>query len=182
MKLSEATILLQPGFGGSSEDHWQSRWQRKLSRAVRVGGHDFHRPERGLWVQALLSAVEQAPNPVILIAHSLGVATLAHAAGQFGGKVRGAFLVGLPDTDRVDLLGDIPHDFSALPRDPLPFRTALIASRNDPYCAFEIAEDYAKHWGAQLIDAGESGHLNTESGHGPWPEGLLSFAGFVNRI
>jgi hypothetical protein len=30
-----------------------------------------------------------------------------------------------------------------------------------------------------LIDAGESGHINAESGHGPWPEGIMVFAHFL---
>jgi predicted alpha/beta hydrolase family esterase len=33
-----------------------------------------------------------------------------------------------------------------------------------------------------VIDAGEAGSVNSESGHGPWPEGLMSFAGFLKRL
>ncbi len=41
------------------------------------------------------------------------------------------------------------------------------------------AKELAEAWGAELVDAGDSGHLNSESGHGPWPDGLLRFAGFL---
>jgi predicted alpha/beta hydrolase family esterase len=33
-----------------------------------------------------------------------------------------------------------------------------------------------------LSDAGESGHINIASGHGPWPEGLLQFGQFLKKL
>ena len=47
---------------------------------------------------------------------------------------------------------------------------------------FEVAEDIASAWGSLFIDAGEAGHLNAESGHGPWPEGSMTFAQFMTRL
>ncbi|MET0575771.1 MAG: alpha/beta hydrolase, partial [Mesorhizobium sp.] len=58
----------------------------------------------------------------------------------------------------------------------------VIASRNDPYSTFEVAEDIAAAWGSLFIDAGEAGHLNADSGHGPWPEGSMTFAHFLSRL
>ena len=29
----------------------------------------------------------------------------------------------------------------------------------------------AKAWGAELVDIGNAGHINTASGYGEWPEG-----------
>jgi len=29
----------------------------------------------------------------------------------------------------------------------------------------------AADWGADLVDAGDAGHINTASGYGPWPGG-----------
>ncbi len=31
---------------------------------------------------------------------------------------------------------------------------------------------WAHLWGGQLVDVGNAGHINTDSGYGPWPEGL----------
>ena len=64
--------------------------------------------------------------------------------------------------------------FGPYPREPLPFPSLTIASRNDPFCAFEVAEDIAAAWGSLFIDAGEAGHINADSGTGPgrkarWP-------------
>ena len=183
MKLSEASILIVPGFGDSGQDHWQTRWERKLSSASRVHQPDWHKASRAQWAETIAAAVNAAEKPVVLVSHSIGTAAIPHAAPLFApGKVIGGFLVGLSDWNRENLLPGVHHDFAPLPREPLSFPSLLVASRNDPYCDFEVAADHANAWGAALIDAGEVGHINTESGHGPWPEGLLRFAGFINRL
>jgi predicted alpha/beta hydrolase family esterase len=58
----------------------------------------------------------------------------------------------------------------------------LIASRNDPFVTYEKAQELALDWGSDIADAGRSGHINTASGHGPWPEGLLKLGQFLNRL
>jgi len=58
----------------------------------------------------------------------------------------------------------------------------VIASRDDPYALYEASEAFAAALGAELADAGLSGHINSESGHGPWPEGLMRFAAFLKTL
>ena len=72
--------------------------------------------------------------------------------------------------------------FGPYPRERLPFPTMLVASRNDHYGAYEVAEELAEAWGALLMDAGEAGHINTDAGYGPWPEGSLAFAHFMAKL
>lgn len=183
MRTSDADILIIPGLGGSGPDHWQSRWEQKLSTARRVEQEDWDRPVLASWTERLLSAVAGSTRPVILVGHSLGVATVVHAAGSLAPEaVRGAFLVGLPDVERADAPPEIDPAFSPLPRDPLPFPSLLVTSRDDPYCSYERAEDFSYAWGAAIVDAGLSGHINPESGFGPWPEGLMRFAGFLKQL
>ena len=50
------------------------------------------------------------------------------------------------------------------------------------FCAYDVAENMAANWGSLFMDAGESGHINGESGHGPWPEGLMVFSKFMNHL
>jgi len=127
--------------------------------------------------------VKRAEKPVVLVGHSLGVLAIAHAAPLLpGGKVQGAFLVSLPDVERPDFAPAIDRAFAPIPREPFSFPSVLIASRTDPYCDYAKAEDIAYAWGSAIVDAGDAGHLNTESGHGPWPEGLMRFAGFLKRL
>jgi predicted alpha/beta hydrolase family esterase len=40
----------------------------------------------------------------------------------------------------------------------------------------------ATAWGSELHFAGDAGHINTASGHGPWPEGLLMFTRLMQRL
>ncbi|WP_237153564.1 RBBP9/YdeN family alpha/beta hydrolase [Oryzibacter oryziterrae] len=181
LKTSECDILIIPGWQNSGPNHWQSRWEAKLPTARRVEQRDWDRPDKDAWVSAIGLAVNAATRPVILVAHSLGVAAVIHAAPYIGRSVRGAFLVGLPDVDRDDMPGEVTG-FAGLSTDPLPFPSMLVASRTDPYCAFDRAGDFAAAWGSDFIDAGDSGHLNSESGHGPWPEGLTRFATLLKRV
>ena len=183
MRTSDSDILVVPGLGGSGPDHWQSRWEGKLSTARRVEQTHWDRPDRDAWTERLVAAVAESRRPVVLVAHSLGVATVVQAAPSLPpGIVRGAFMVGLPDVERPDMPPEIDPAFSPLPREPLPFPSLLIASRDDPYCAYERAEDFAYAWGAAIVDAGTAGHLKSESGFGPWPEGLMRFAGFLKQL
>jgi predicted alpha/beta hydrolase family esterase len=184
MRTTDCDILMVPGYESAGSDHWQSRWQQRLSSARRVEQDDWDRPARDSWVARLVGAVEGCRRPVVLVAHSLGVAAVVHAAPRFPpGIVRGAFLVALPDVEGADTRPvDVDPSFAPLPGEPLPFPSLLVASRSDPYCAFERAEDFAYAWGSALLDAGDAGHLNVASGYGPWPEGLMRFAGFLRRL
>jgi len=187
MRSSEADILIIPGLGGSGPDHWQSRWEAKLSTARRVVQADWDRPELTAWRGRIVEEVERAERPVIIVAHSLGVLAAAHAAPFFGagvngGKVTGGFLVAPPSAAGLSEIDALDPAFFALGEDPLPFPAVLIASRDDPYAPFSGSEALAKVLGAELADAGFSGHINSESGHGPWPEGLLRFAAFLKSL
>ena len=182
MKVSDADIVIVPGLGGSGPDHWQSRWQSKLSTARRIALENWDEARRVPWTEAVVQAAESASRPVILVAHSLGTVAAIHAAPRLAGRVAGAYLVGVPDVDRSDLIPGASHDFGPAPLSPLPFPSVVVASRDDPYCAIERAADFAEAWGSDFVDAGEAGHLNVASGHGPWPEGLMRFAGFLSKL
>jgi hypothetical protein len=182
MKTADLDILIVPGFDNSGPEHWQSRWETKLSTARRVIMPDWNRASRGEWAGAVAEAVNSAERPVVLVGHSLGCAAIVHAAPDFTAPVLGAFLVAPSNVERRALTKGISRDFAPLPRDPLPFPSLLIASRNDPFCDFDVAADLANAWGSALGDAGEAGHINPASGYGPWPEGLMQFAGFLKRL
>jgi uncharacterized protein len=182
MKTSESSILIVPGFMNSGPDHWQSRWQAKLSSASRVWEPIMSDARKNDWIECLVKAVSRAEKPVVLVAHSLGVITTAHAAPNFGGKVRGAFLVAPSNVERAMPTAGIDPAFAPVPRDPLPFPSVLVGSQNDAFCSYDKAGEFANAWGSSLIDAGDAGHINVDSGHGPWPEGLMSFAGFMNKL
>lgn len=183
MKTSQADILILPGLGGPDDDLWLSRWERKLPTARIIAQPDWHAPEAGAWVARLGDAVAQAQCPVILVAHGLGCHVVAHAAasGLDLGNVVGAFLVAAPDPESMAAPTPV-RKFGPLALTPLPFSTVLIAAQNDPHCTVGRARSFAEGWGAQFVDAGESGALDAAAGFGPWPEGLMRFAGFLKSI
>jgi uncharacterized protein len=183
MRTSDTDILVIPGWTGSGPDHWQSRWEGKLSTARRVEQEDWQRPVFGPWVEGIRQAVAASTKPVVLVAHSLGVHAAVHAAPGFAsGKVAGAFLVTPPSDTAVMAAREIMDPAFVAPAPRLAFPSVLIASRNDSFSSYEWSEAFAARLGAELIDAGEQGHINGASGHGPWPEGLMSFAGFLRKL
>jgi predicted alpha/beta hydrolase family esterase len=130
------------------------------------------RPLRGDWSARLEEEVLAAPGPVALVAHSLGCILVAAWAAHSShtGKVRGALLVAPGDVERDDLRQMIPG-WAPVVRRPLPFPALMVAAADDPYCAAERSREMAKDWGVGYVDLGASGHINSESGLGDWPEG-----------
>lgn len=182
MKVKDADILIIPGYQNSGPDHWQSRWQRKLSTARRVEQAEWSKPVREDWTARVAASVNEAARPVLLVAHSLGVAAAVQAVPQFARPVAGAFFVAPPDVANPAIRPKHLMTFGPYPRDPLPFPSITVASRNDPFSSFEQVEDIAAAWGSLFIDAGEAGHVNAEAGYGPWPEGSMAFAQFISRL
>ncbi|MEF2546123.1 alpha/beta hydrolase [Aurantimonas sp. E1-2-R+4] len=182
MRIAEADILILPGYKGSPEDHWQTRWERRLSTARRVPQAEWTKPVRDDWMTAVADAVNTSARPVVLVAHSLGVAAAVQAIPRFERPVSGAFFVAPPEVENDAIRPRHLRTFGPYPRDPLPFPSVVVASRNDIFSSFEAAEDIAGAWGSLFIDAGEAGHMNAESGHGPWPEGLLTFGKFMSGL
>ena len=182
MKVKDADILIVPGYTNSGPDHWQSRWQGKLSTARRVEQDEWSKPVREDWTARVANAVNEAERPVVIIAHSLGVSTVVHAVPDFRKPVAGAFLVAVPDVTNPAIRPKHLLTFGPYPRDPLPFPSIVVGSRNDPFSTYEVAEDTAAAWGSMFIDAGEAGHINSDAGFGPWPEGSMAFAQFLMKL
>jgi len=166
-----SSILIIPGLGGSGQHHWQSHWEQTLPNARRVEQADWDRPELSAWMERLENAVAAVPGAV-LVAHSLGCALVAHLALRRPDLPVGAALLVAPaDVDSARHTPEHVRSFAPLPGKRLPFRSVVVASRNDPYIAIDRARALAGAWGAIFVDVGASGHINTEAGFGPWPAG-----------
>jgi predicted alpha/beta hydrolase family esterase len=182
MRTSDSDLIVIPGLGGPDPDHWQVRWGSKLSTARIVEQREWEVPSPEEWIAEIVAAVAEATKPAMILAHGLGAIATVHAAPAFPpGIVRGAFLVAPVDVERPGLDAHL-HAFSPLPRDPLPFPSLVVASRTDPFCDYDRADDFAHAWGSAIVDAGEAGSLDGASGHGPWPEGLMRLAGFMKGL
>lgn len=165
-------VLLLPGFGDSGPDHWQTCWEKRHGY-TRVRQRDWYLPDPNEWEAALVEAVEATRSgPVVLAAHSLACITVARfGANHPTTRVVGALLVAPADVESELHTPDEVRSFSPIPMNRLPFAAILVASRTDPYVRFARAAALAEAWGARLVDAGRSGHVNADSGHTEWPEG-----------
>jgi len=150
--------LLVPGRGIPKPQHWQQQWadtKPGYRWAPRPPGPPFILEDR---IAALQQIISEDHQPVVLIAHSAGCLTTVVWAARHTGPVQAALLVA-------------PPYFEDVPRAKLPFKTIVVASRTDPYCTFKDSAGYADDWGAELVDAGDAGHIDTSAGYGPWPDG-----------
>lgn len=155
-------------------DHWQERWSREKPDCRWVP-----RPDRYFDIVTRVAALHEAilgeAEPPVLVAHSGGCVTVAQWAAEHRVPVHAALLVTPPYLDPTWTPGpdDPPQERfpTVVHTAPLPFRAVVVASRTDPAATFEQVAAYASAWGAELVDAGDAGHLNTASGYGPWPAG-----------
>jgi predicted alpha/beta hydrolase family esterase len=177
VKLSP-TVLIVPGLRDAVAQHWQTLLAAQLPRVVSVapmGREDLDCAKR---VAAIEEAAQSIEGPIIAVAHSGGCIMLAHWARLTKRPVYAALLATPPDFETA-----MPEGYPTLaalqaggwlpvPRAPLPFRSLVAASRNDPLGTFGRVADLARGWGSDLLDLGEVGHLNPASGFGPWPMAL----------
>src|SRR5580700_5983537 len=150
MRISDADILFVPGLGGSGPDHWQTRWEKKLSTGRRVEQEDWERPSLEKWTRRIAEEVmrsQEASRPVVLITHSLGGLAAVHAARLLHGRnVAGAYLIAPPGDATIAAQPEIDQAFVPAPMSPLPFASVLVASRNDPYAPLADSQARAKAW------------------------------------
>lgn len=169
------TVLIVPGLREHVAEHWQTLLAANLPRCRTVPPMGRANLDFAARIDALEREARAIDGPLILVAHSGGVLAVAHWARQSKRPVQGALLAapadletpmpaGYPTLSELRAGGWLP-----VPRDPLPFRSIVAASRNDPLAEFNRTAEFARAWGARLVDLGEVGHLNPASGFGPWP-------------
>ena len=172
------TVLIVPGLRDAVPGHWQSLLAAQLPRVLSVPAMGREDLDCGKRIEAIEAAAQAVQGPLVIVAHSGGCIMLAHWAQQTQRQVHAALLATPPDFERpmpegyptIDALrtgGWLP-----VPRGPLPFRSLVVASRNDPLGSFERVGALADGWGSSLLDLGEVGHLNPASGYGDWPQAL----------
>jgi hypothetical protein len=169
--MKPSNVLILPGWQNSGPQHWQSLWEQRHGY-VRVEQDEWVKPPRADWVARLEDMLLTRDEPAVLVAHSLGCILAAAWAAQSRNvhRVKAALLVAPGDPERADLR-DALASWAPIELAPLPFRSVLVGSRNDPYCAFERARLFAHAWGSQFMDYGMAGHINADSGLASWPEG-----------
>lgn len=155
-------VLVIPGRGGSGPAHWQSALERAIPGARRVEQDDWEAPELTRWAERIDAAARQYATPPLAVAHSFGCLALAAAERLFGAPIAASFLVAPAEPARFGI-----SDGAVM--EPLAHRADLLASTDDPWLEFPRARALAAAWGARLHVLGALGHINVDSGFGPWP-------------
>lgn len=167
-----ARFFIIPGLGNSGPGHWQTHFEHLDPAFIRIQQRDWDTPDCSEWVTTLEQALSgEDSSTVVLIAHSLGCATIAHWALRYGHTLRGALLVAPVDVETVEFAALAPTGFNPMPVQRLPFASKVVASANDIWMSPARAEYFATAWGSELLDIGLAGHINTASGFGKWPAG-----------
>jgi len=177
------TTLIVPGLHGSGPAHWQSWMQDRIRNARRVEQADWDAPVLELWAAAVRREIERASGQIFIIAHSFGCLATVAATIDCGERIAGALLVAPADPNRFTASGIRPPGDDCvdgglsphLPATALGYPSLVVASADDPWLRLTRAAWWAERWGSRFLCLGQVGHINIESGYGPWPQGLTLF-------
>jgi predicted alpha/beta hydrolase family esterase len=180
-------VLVLHGLTGSGPGHWQSWLAGEL--ANRGATVDIPRltdpdhPVLDVWLTELRQHLELAPRDAerVVVTHSCGGLLWLHHAAALTDRHADhllrfdrALLVSLPGPQwrHPDVHGFLPVPLNAAGMRRASAETRLVAGSGDPYCTLVEAESYGRVLGLELDIIPGGGHLNTDSGYGPWPSAL----------
>lgn len=156
------THLIVPGLGGSGAAHWQTWLEGELPESVRATQDDWSTPDLAKWSARLRNILARNPDQHIIVAHSFGVLAAVQAAADRPEQIVGMLLVAPAEPEHFGL------DAAPL-RLSIPGPAFVVSSTSDRWMSDKSARQWADIWGARHISLGAAGHINTESGFGPWP-------------
>jgi uncharacterized protein len=170
-------LVVVPGLHGSGPGHWQTWLQGQVADSVRVEQDDWRTPDLERWSDRVADTLEAlGTGPHVIAAHSFGcLATVRATLRRPSLDVAQLLLVAPADPARFDAA-------TALPQGRLGLPTCIVASDTDPWMSAEHAGEWASRWGSDWINLGDAGHINVESGYGPFPLAREWAAGALNRL
>ncbi|MBP9905149.1 MAG: alpha/beta hydrolase [Rhodoferax sp.] len=168
-------LVLVPGRFNSGPEHWQSIWQQTLPIWQRVEQRHWNDPDTHRLNGSLRRLLAGCKRPALLVGHSLGALSSVCLAAELPQKVAGVMLVAPAEPARFHAEDDVHCASLGVPG-------LLVASHTDPFMSFARAEHWAALWRCELIDLGEAGHINVDSGFGSWHYGLELLCRLVARM
>ena len=163
------SFLILHGLGGSGPGHWQT-W---LAARLRADGErvaypdmpDAELPSLPAWRAALDGELAALPGSAIVVCHSVACLLWLHHLAEGGTPAERALLVAPPSEE-----AGLPEIAGFFPV-PLPELSGarLVCSDDDPYCPQGADQLYGEPLGIPVDLLPGGGHLNPETGYGPWP-------------
>ena len=165
-------ILILHGWGGSDYPHWQSWLAGEIAKDYGTVSFPLldnpHFPTKNRWIRQV-KALLKSFRPDTVICHSLANILWFHLCheGEIA-PVKRLLIVAPP---RLDLeLDTIATFFPVTPPKRLFAEEAeLVTSTTDPYLDTAEAAALQQALGVEMHVVEGGGHLNAESGYGPWP-------------
>ena len=170
-------LVIAPGLHGSGDGHWQTWLHGQIDGSARVEQDFWSVPDIERWADRIAETVDAlGPGPHVIVAHSFGCLASVHAAARYPRLgIAQMLLVAPAEPTRFNLA-------NALPQAPLAMPTCMVASESDPWMSATQALAWARLWGSDWINLGDAGHINIDSGHGPFPLAREWAAGALNRL
>jgi hypothetical protein len=172
---SRYDFVLVPGHFNSGPGHWQTVWEQELPIWKRVAQRSWDDADIHRWIGSLRRLLAPCRRPALLVGHSLGALASCCVANELPAAVGGVMLVAPAEPVRF-------HAEDVVPEGELCTPSTLVASRNDPFMSFARAEHWAAVWHSELVDLGDAGHINVESGFGAWTFGKEVLLRLVERV
>lgn len=173
-------LMFLPGYGNSTGAHWQAEWYARLPGSSWAQMPTWLEPEADVWLHALDQQAAACEKPLVVVTHSLGGLLMAQWAPNARVPLAACMMVAPPDPGSA-VFPPVIQGF-ADPTRRLPCPGLLVASTDDPYATMEWSRRSAATLGLELATVGACGHINRDSGNGPWPAGELLFQGLVSSL
>ncbi len=164
-------ILLLHGWGGSDFPHWQSWLAGELAKDYNTVSFlklsNFEMPELHVWKEELQAHLSDF-QPDIVVCHSLANILWFHLCHDASiEQVSTLYLVAPPSLECT--IGELQSFFPLeAPKNLYAKEVLLITSTNDPYMNEDEANALQKQLGVAMNVLQNGGHINAQSGFGPW--------------
>lgn len=165
-------VLLLHGWGGSNDPHWQSWLAAELAKDYGsvsfLKFSDFDFPDKDIWKKEVLKELNDF-KPNVVICHSLANNLWFHICNEENiSRIEKLFLVAPPSLK--DKIEEVKSFFPVnIPKNLHSKKSFLVCSTNDPYMKLEEAKILQKELDIDMKILKNAGHINAESGFGPWP-------------
>lgn len=166
-------FLILHGLGASGPDHWQTwltgRLRERGSEVAYPDLPDPLDPQPPDWVEAADQALDAEPG--VVVCHSLACLLWLRLCARGGDRLTERVLLVAPPwrEDIPEIARFLDHGASADAVRRAAAETLIVYSPDDPYCPRGAVEQFAKPLETAYESVPDGGHLNPETGFGPWP-------------
>lgn len=174
--MGRPSFLILHGFGSSGPGHWQTWLAGRLRALDATVAYpdlpDADSPQLQSWRDALDGELAALADPPVVLCHSLSCLLWLHHAADGGRAAERVLLVAPPSQagapEAAQAFFPVPLDAEAL-RASAPAGARLVCSDDDPYCPEGADALYGRPLRLPTDVLHGRGHLNSDSGLGPWP-------------